>query len=31
LEYQEFVLEGKEFDKYKQLWLNRVYQYYENA
>lgn len=31
LKYQEFVLEGADFDKYTQLWLNRVYQYYENA
>ena len=27
-EYQEFVLEGNEFDKYKDLWWRRVEQFY---
>lgn len=27
-EYQEFVLEGAEFDKYKDLWWRKVEQYY---
>ena len=27
-EYQEFVLEGSEFDKYTNLWWNRVERYY---
>ena len=27
--YQEFVLEGEEFEKYTQLWLNKVYDYYK--
>ena len=27
-EYQEFVLEGAEYDKYRGMWWNRVEQYY---
>ena len=27
-EYQEFVLEGREFDKYRDLWWKKVEQYY---
>jgi hypothetical protein len=27
-EYQEFVLEGAEFDKYRDLWWRRLEQYY---
>ena len=27
-EYQEFVLEGAEFELYRQLWWQRVEQYY---
>ena len=27
-QYQEFVLEGAEFDKYRAQWWNRVEQYY---
>jgi genome maintenance exonuclease 1 len=26
--YQEFILEGTEFDKYTEIWFNRVEQYY---
>ena len=26
--YQEFIIEGTEFDKYTELWFNRVEQYY---
>ena len=26
--YQEFILEGSEFDKYSNIWFNRVEQYY---
>lgn len=28
LEYQEFIIEGNEFDKYADLWWTRVEQYY---
>ncbi len=28
-EYQEFVLEGKEFDHYTELWLGKLEQYYK--
>ena len=28
-EYQEFILEGNEFDKYSDIWFNRVEKYYE--
>jgi genome maintenance exonuclease 1 len=27
-EYQEFIVEGKEFDKYHQLWLKKLEEYY---
>ena len=27
-EYQEFIVEGKEFDKYHQLWLGKLEEYY---
>jgi len=27
--YQEFVIEGEEFKKYKHQWLERVDQYYK--
>jgi hypothetical protein len=27
-EYQEFVLEGAEFDRYRDLWWKKVEQYY---
>jgi hypothetical protein len=27
-EYQEFVLEGTEFEKYRSLWWKKVEQYY---
>jgi hypothetical protein len=27
-EYQEFILEGVEFDRYQQIWWNRVEQFY---
>jgi hypothetical protein len=27
-QYQEFVLEGAEFEKYRSLWWHRVEQYY---
>ena len=27
-EYQEFVLEGREFEKYRDLWWKKVEQYY---
>ena len=27
-EYQEFVLEGAQFELYRQLWWQRVEQYY---
>jgi len=27
-EYQEFVLEGQEFDRYRDLWWKKVEQYY---
>ena len=27
-EYQEFIIEGKEFDKYHQQWLKKLEQYY---
>jgi genome maintenance exonuclease 1 len=27
-EYQEFVLEGREFDRYRDLWWKKVEQYY---
>jgi hypothetical protein len=30
-EYQEFVLEGTEFEMYRQLWWHRVEQYYQQA
>lgn len=30
-EYQEFVVEGTEFDRYQDLWLRRVEQYYKLA
>jgi len=30
-EYQEFVLEGSEFNHYTNLWLDRVEQYYKNG
>jgi genome maintenance exonuclease 1 len=30
LTYQEWILEGEELEKYKQLWLDRVYQYYDS-
>ncbi len=26
--YQEFILEGSEFDKYTDIWFKRVEQYY---
>ena len=29
LVYQEFVLEGEEFEKYTKLWLNKVYDFYK--
>jgi hypothetical protein len=29
-EYQEFILEGAEFDKYTQQWWDRVETYYKN-
>lgn len=28
-EYQEFILEGSDFDKYSDIWFNRVEKYYE--
>ena len=28
-EYQEFILEGNEFDKYSDIWFKRVEKYYE--
>lgn len=28
--YQEFILEGNKFKEYRNKWLDRVYQYYEN-
>jgi genome maintenance exonuclease 1 len=30
LEYQQWVLEGTELEKYKELWWKRVYQYYDS-
>ena len=27
-EYQEFILEGSEFEKYRSLWWKRVEEYY---
>ena len=27
-EYQEFIVEGQEFDKYHQMWLSKLEQYY---
>lgn len=27
--YQEFIIEGKEFDHYESMWANKVYAYYE--
>jgi genome maintenance exonuclease 1 len=29
--YQEFVIEGSEYHKYKDMWLERVYNYYKNT
>jgi genome maintenance exonuclease 1 len=29
-EYQEFIVEGNEFDEWSDRWWKRVYQYYEN-
>jgi len=29
LEYQEFIIEGAEFDKYNDMWWRRVEQYYQ--
>jgi hypothetical protein len=31
LKYQEWILDGEELKKYKTLWWNRVYQYYDNT
>ncbi len=28
--YQEFIIEGSEFDRYTELWLQRVEQYYQS-
>jgi genome maintenance exonuclease 1 len=28
--YQEFIIEGTEFDHYTELWLQRVEQYYQS-
>ena len=29
--YQEFIIEGTEFDKYSDMWFKRVEQYYMNC
>ena len=29
-QYQEWVVEGKEFDKYRKIWWQRVEEYYLN-
>jgi genome maintenance exonuclease 1 len=29
VEYLEFIVEGNEFDKYKDIWFRRVEQYYQ--
>ena len=30
-EYQEFVVKGKEYDKYRRLWWGKVEQYYKSC